>query len=108
MPGSLRGRNSQSRSQNLQVIVLPLLSLRGSLRGHWWGNWWSSLSGNLRGGPPKSLHEAIPDAEFWFAQTGFPAEANHVAGAGTHPLDVFGEIKRFGEQGVLRKGTVRL
>ena len=65
------------------------------------------LLNDLRGLATDGDHEATAVfAKFGFAQFGVPAPFNHIADAGAHAFDVFGQVKRLGEQRVAGKGSV--
>lgn len=53
-------------------------------------------------------HKSVRKAEFGFGESGFFAIADHVPSAGAHTLDVFGEIKRFGNMKVAGERSVWL
>lgn len=98
------------------------VDLSGDLSGH--------LSGDLSGGlSPLGLdfprdfpcgetdnarrttegdQEAVADCEFRLGQASLATQTDHVARAGTHALDVLGEIERLRQQRVGRNGAMGL
>lgn len=69
---------------------------------------WSQLGPDLMptwcrpgaSGPPDGGDEAVCEGELRLGQTRSNTLPNHVAGAGAHALDVFGQVERLGEERV--------
>ena len=74
-------------------------------RGYLWGNW----RGSFRSGTPEGLDElAAVLAELRRFQAGISGKSDHVECAGAGAFDIAGEEERFGKQGVVGNGRVRM